>query len=251
MEDQEEILKKIYDSFQHEGKQFHVLENRVPFEQQKEYFLYSLAIRQRRRKRLNDNDYIRYEEKLENVNLSKDEKKKILTILALSSEIRAFRLLEKYLQHPDEDLTYWASMALIESRMAIETELTEEQQIYISTGLGGKNGKLRFYVLILSSQEASFVDYQRTIIEKEFRYFFPEFDCEIERLSIHDNYVELVFLIPFAANMKKMFETVIAECNLYGNFRLILFAATNIKEFNQNEINQALKFVRSKLLKRS
>ena len=241
MEGQEEVFKKIYDSFQNGGGQFHILEHRVPLEKQLDYLIYSFNLRRKRRKQLNESDYIRYTEKLENANLSKDVKKKILTILALSSEIRAYRLLEKYLQHPDEGLMHWASMALMESRMAIETELSEERQIYISTGLGGKDGKFRFYVLMLSSQGASFVDYQRTVIEKEFRYFLPEFDCEIERLTINDNYVELVFLIPVALDIKKTLETVIAECNLYGNFMLKMIAVTNVKELNQDEINQALK----------
>ena len=221
------------------GGRFHILENRVPVEQQMEYFNYSRKLRQRKHK-IKESDYNLYREKLENVELPKEEKKKILTILALSAEVHAYRLLEHYMQQPDEELENWASMALMESRIAIESDLSGEKQIYISSGLGGKLGKMRFYVLISSASGAPFEDYQRKVIEKEFGYLMPQKDCEIERLTIKDSYLELVFLIPITADLRKILEILVSECNVYGNFLSQTFTVTNVKEFSQDEVNQIL-----------
>jgi len=241
MESQEEMFKNYYDAFQKSGGKLQVLENCIPVEQQIEYLIYSYALRRRRRKKMKESDYNQCMEKLENVELSKEEKKKILSMLAFSSEIRAYRLLEQYVQHPDKDLVHWASMALLESRMAIETELSGERQIYISSGLGGKGDKMRFYVLVMSSKGKPFEAYQLKVIEKEFGYLLPEYGCEIERLNVNDNYVEIVLLIPMVNDVKKALEKVVLECNVYGNFLSQTVIITNVKELNQNEINQALK----------
>jgi hypothetical protein len=241
MEGKEDVLKKFYDSFQGMGGRLHILEHRVPVEQQIEYFLYTNSIRKTRRKKWKEDDYNCYLAKLESTELSKGEKKKILSTLASSTEIRAFRLLEQYLQNPDKELVNWASMALMESRIAIETELSGEKQIFISTGLGGKGDKMRFYVLLISSQEEPFATYQREVIEKEFKYILQDYKCEIERLTIYDSYVELVLLMPMATDIRKILETVILECNLYGDFLSKVFTVTNIKEFTPNEISKTIK----------
>jgi len=222
------------------GGRFHILENRVPVAQQLEYFDYSRKLRKRKNS-IKESDYTIFREKLENVGLSNEEKKKILTKLALSAEVHAYRLLEHYMQQPDEELVNWASMALMESRIAIESELSGERQIYISSGLGGKMEKMRFYVLIPSSTGAPFEDYQRDVIEKEFGYLLPQSDCEIERLTIKDSYLELLFLIPVTTDLRRILEIVVLECNIYGNFLSEIFTVTNVKEFSQEEVNQILK----------
>ena len=246
MESREDIFKHFYSTFPSvaDGR-FHILEHRVPVEQQLEYFIYARRLRKKSRK-IKDVEYNRYREKLVNVELPKEEKKKILAILASSSEVRAYRLLEQYVQEPDEELANWASMALMESRIMIESELSGERQIYISSGLGGKEGKMRFYVLIPSTQKTPFKAYQREVIEKEFGYNLSKNDCEIERLTVKDHYVELVFLIPMPVDIRKILEIVIVECNVYGNFLSEIFTVTNVKELTQDEVNQVLKDYRKR-----
>ena len=239
MTSHEDILKNFSETFQNKGDKFHILEYRVPVEQQLEYFKYSFLMRKEDLK-ISENEYHTCQEKLENVNHPKEEKKAILTMLAATSDIRAYRLLERYTQHPDKELVNWASMALMECRIAIESELSGERQIYISTGLGGKDNKLRFYVLILSLKGASFADYQREVIEKEVGFYLLKSECEIERLTIKDNYVELVFLNPVTVDIRKILENIVLECNLYGNFLSSRIIITNVKEFSQKEVNQII-----------
>jgi hypothetical protein len=237
MKGQEDVFKRFYESFRDMGGHFHILEHRVPVEQQMEYFKYSDRIRKEVQE-INDIDYESYMMDLRDNELSGEKKKRVLSILASSKQVRAYRLLERYVQHPDPELVNWAYMALMESRITLESELSGEKQIYISTGLGGKGQKLRFYVLILSSEGTPFLDYQHNVIEKEFGYALSKEDCEIERITIEDKYVELVFLTPVKVDMKKMLEDVIHECNLYGDFLSEIFTVTNVKELSPEEVGR-------------
>lgn len=241
MKEEGDVFKKFRDSFSKMDGHFHILEQRVPVELQMEYFKYSEQVRKERAKSdLNDMDYIAFRESLSNPESTTDYKKYILSMLATSREVKAYRMLEDYVQHPDEDVSNWAYMALMESRISLESELSDEKQIYISTGLGGKGEKLRFYVLMLSRDRKPFQEYQRKVIEREFAYFLPKADCEIERLTIGEQYVELVFLIPVRADIKLTLDKVINECNQYGDFLSDIFTITNVKELTQQEVTDII-----------
>ena len=241
MKEEGDVFKKFRDSFSKMDGHFHILDQRVPVELQMEYFKYSEQVRKERAKPdLNDMDYTAFRESLSNPESTTDYKKYILSMLATSREVKAYRMLEDYVQHPDEDVSNWAYMALMESRISLESELSDEKQIYISTGLGGKGEKLRFYVLMLSRDRKPFLEYQRKVIEREFAYFLPKADCEIERLTIGEQYVELVFLIPVRADIKLTLDKVINECNQYGDFLSDIFTITNVKELTEQEVTDII-----------
>ena len=241
MKEEGDVFKKFRDSFSKMDGHFHILEQRVPVELQMEYFKYSEQVRKERAKPdLNDMDYTAFRESLSNPESTTDYKKYILSMLATSREVKAYRMLEDYVQHPDEDVSNWAYMALMESRISLESELSDEKQIYISTGLGGKGEKLRFYVLMLSRDRKPFLEYQRKVIEREFAYFLPKAVCEIERLTIGEQYVELVFLIPVRADIKLTLDKVINECNQYGDFLSDIFTITNVKELTEQEVTDII-----------
>ena len=241
MKEEGDVFEKFRDSFSKMDGHFHILEQRVPVELQMEYFKYSEQVRKERAKPdLNDMDYTAFRESLSNPESTTDYKKYILSMLATSREVKAYRMLEDYVQHPDEDVSNWAYMALMESRISLESELSDEKQIYISTGLGGKGEKLRFYVLMLSRDRKPFLEYQRKVIEREFAYFLPKADCEIERLTIGEQYVELVFLIPVRADIKLTLDKVINECNQYGDFLSDIFTITNVKELTEQEVTDII-----------
>ena len=241
MKEEGDVFKKFRDSFSKMDGHFHILEQRVPFELQMEYFKYSEQVRKERAKPdLNDMDYTAFRESLSNPESTTDYKKYILSMLATSREVKAYRMLEDYVQHPVEDVSNWAYMALMESRISLESELSDEKQIYISTGLGGKGEKLRFYVLMLSRDRKPFLEYHRKVKEREIAYFLPKADCEIERLTIGEQYVELVFLIPVRADIKLTLDKVINESNQYGDLLSDIFTITNVKELTQQEVTDII-----------
>jgi hypothetical protein len=128
----------------------------------------------------------------------------------------------------------------MEIQIALESDYSEERQIYISTGMGGKGTKLRFYVLLVSAGRKSFESYQRQVIEREFTYAFSQAGWETETLHVAENYVELLLLIPIAGNIKKVMGDTIRECNEYGHFLSDRYTITNVKPLSEQEIQEIL-----------
>ncbi|RHJ83447.1 hypothetical protein [Parabacteroides sp. AM08-6] len=240
MKEDGDVFKKFRESFSKMDGHFHILEQRVPVELQMEYFKYSEQVK-KNKPDWDDFDYATFSESLADPEVTTERKKYILSALATSRQVKAYRVLESYVQEPGQDVRDWAYMALMESRISLESELSDEKQIYISTGLGGKGEKLRFYVLMLSTALKPFLEYQRKVIEREFAYLLSKEDCEIERLTIKEQYVELVFLIPVRANIKLTLDKVIGECNQYGNFLSTIFTITNVKELSGDEIAEIIR----------
>lgn len=227
---------KLFQKFLSETKgDFHVLEQRVPVEKQLQYFKFSDRLR-KEAVPWTENDFEQFESDLYNPESTGEYKRRILSIFAVSKDVKSYRRLERYVQSPDPELTDWAYMALMESRIMLESELSEEKQIYISTGLGGKGRKLRFYLLLQTNGNKPFLDYQRNVIEREFAFAMRNADCDIERLTVHETYADLLALMPIRTDIKQLIEHIIEECNQYGDFLSKSFTVTNVKELNSEEI---------------
>lgn len=244
MKERGDVFKQFRDSFNDMKGHFHILEQRVPVELQMEYFKYSEKLRKSNGP-LTDNDFESIRKNLWEPDPEADNRRYLLTSLAISREVKAYRLLEEYVEHPqdhqdDSYLHQWACLALMESRITLESELSDEKQIYISTGLGGRGEKLRFFVLMLSEGNQVFQDYQRQVIEREFAYNLPLRGCEIERLTVEERHVEMIFLIPVRADIRGTLDGLIHECNQYGHFLSPIFTITNVKELSQEEITELI-----------
>ncbi|MDR2473888.1 MAG: hypothetical protein LBD53_10090 [Tannerella sp.] len=227
-------------------KRVHVLEQRVPMEQQCEYFKFSAQVK-REAKNMKEFDCDFYVSALESPDISVERKKHILSLLAHSNQAKAYRIIENFARNPDNSLANWAYMALMECRIVLESDILGEQQIFVSTGLGGKDDKLRYYAFVMSSKKTPFLDYERRTIMNEFEYQFFGSNCDIERLTIEDYFVELVFLSPMGKEMMDVFRKSINECNVFGNFLSEVVTITNIKELNHKEINGIIKTITAAL----
>lgn len=214
---------------------FHILEQRVPVEVQVEYFKHSNRLRSNPIA-LSVEDMAQLQADLHNLELDDTEKRRILSLLAASKQVKAYRVLEAYAKAPANDLSHWAYLALMESRISLETELSDEKQIYISTGLGGRDNKLRFFILLFNATRQPFLEYQREVIVREFEYALPKHNAEIERLDVHELHVEMLLLVPIRADIKIMMQSVIDECNQYGSFLSPVFTVTNVREIGPDEI---------------
>lgn len=241
MKEEGDAFSAFRDSFSKLQGNFHVLEQRVPVETQMEYFKYSGKVRKE-----NDPPRPLSDQRCEELYadlMGAEEmalKQHFLAELATSKSVRGYRLLEEYVAHPDPEVVDWAHLALMEARISLECDLSDEKQIYISSGLGGKGGKLRFFVLMTAKGGVPFEDFQRGVIERETAYYLAKEDCEIERLTIADRHVALVLLLPFQADFKGMIERIISECNQYGNFLSMIFTVTNVKEPTPEEIEDII-----------
>jgi hypothetical protein len=161
--------------------------------------------------------------------------------LASVPDIGAYRSIETYHSSPLEpELKNWSAMALVSSRIVLSSDLSGHQQIYISSGLGGHEKKLRFFALFTTADRKPFTDLQKEIVEREFRFQLEMSDIEIEKFEIHDNYFTLLILFPFEIDVKSILDAAISECNQYGNFLDERYLFTNLKILSEQEIERLL-----------
>ena len=77
-------------------------------------------------------DFSVFEDSLDDPESTVEHKKYVLSILATSRQVKAYRILEEYAQAPDPDVADWAYMALMESRIALESETVgREADLYL------------------------------------------------------------------------------------------------------------------------
>ncbi|ULB35789.1 MULTISPECIES: hypothetical protein [Proteiniphilum] len=238
MSGQDDLLAKLRQTLNEQGiDSFHILEELVPIEEQMEYFRYFDRMRRE------NTPFVRDEEVA--VLFSPDEsierKKKSLTLLASIPDVGAYRSIETYHSSPLEpELLNWSSMALVSSRIILSSDLSGHQQVYISSGLGGHDKKLRFFALFTTNNRQELTDLQKEMVEREFIFQLQKAEIVIEKFVIKENYFTILMLFPFDKDVKSSLHDAITECNQYGNFLDTKFLFTNVKVLNEKEIDELL-----------
>jgi len=219
----------------------HFMDAAIPVDEQIDYFRYSAKIfKENKDLSLDEKEISLMVDELTDTKTSIEQKKYILSRLAVSHEISAYRTVERYLKCPDTELKNWAVLSLMEGRLSIESELSGKQQVFISSGLGGKDDLMRFFVLMLSKNFKPFEEYQKKVIQKEFDFTMHAEHCEIEKLFIADHYITLTALFPILSDVNDVITGIVNECNQYGDFINSQLVISNVKELNKDEINTVL-----------
>jgi hypothetical protein len=233
MQTNKDAFKALQQSLENTKGHLHVLETNVPVEKQMEYFRFSENLK-RKDANINIEEQIGILHSLESSPL---EIKYALSYLAVSGEVKAYRAIESYYkEHPD----HWTSMSLMQAKITLESDLSDEKQIFISTGLGGKEDKLRFFAFLKSNRLKKFSSYQIDLITQEFPYCIQKQGGILEDIQVAENYFTLLFLINIQADIKTLLGQAIEECNQYGNFINNGFIITNVKAFTEEEIQREL-----------
>lgn len=235
--DSENIYDKIQEIFGEVPGTFSILEEKIDIDLQMEYFEFSRTIK----KDLDEVMVMERREKIFDFNEDTGVRKSLFAMLASLEDVRAYRTIEKYLKEGHQELRNWAILALQESRMLLESKLLEENQVFISTGLGGKGSKLRYFVVLIGKEIINFSDLQKKIIRTEFDDILIKCDAEIEKIDFLGPFATLVVMVPLKVALKDVFRSAINECNQYGDFMKSNFIITNVKELNVAEIKDFLK----------
>lgn len=236
MEDHENIYDKIRELFGKEPGRFNVLEEKIDIELQMRYFNFSRSLKDD----IESEKVFSNSDQLFSDKASPEEKKVILVKLASIEKVEAYRILERYVSHSDPELKEWGILAFQESRMLLESKLLDENQVFISTGLGGKGTKLRYFIALVGKNEAHFSSIQKKIIQTEFEINLKRHDSEIERINYCENIATVLAVVPMEETIKSVFEEAISECNTYGDFLYDDFIITNVKELSFHEIREFL-----------
>ena len=174
-----------------------------------------------------------------------EAKKKVLTLLAHLGTIHSYKILSMFAENPDAEIDQWAVLALLECRMFLESELSDQNQGIILTGLGSKNNKMRCYFLVLPIDENTFSASQHLRIKNELSYTAKDLECDIGNVEFQDHYVSLTVLIPMDVAIATFIEEGIKNCNEFGNFVLKEYYVTNMDIPDKDEIEKILKIVKS------
>jgi len=120
--------------------------------------------------------------------------------------------------------------------MNLESHLLEENQIFISTGLGGKEDKLRYFVVLIARNRELLSDSQIRIINSEFTEVLNKFDAEIEDSNASGYLATFQLLLPIQYPVKQVFQEGIDEVNQFGDFLRETCIVTNVKKLSFEEI---------------
>ncbi len=234
--DDESLYRKIQDALNEIPGNFNILEEQIDIQLQMEYFEF---VKKFREGPLMD-DFLGDSAVLLDPNADIDTRKKVLAALASVSDVEAFRTIERYLTHPDPELKDWAILALQESRMLLQSSLLEEQQVFISTGLGGKGKKLRYFLVFINQSGGQLTAMQKKLLHDELKYAVEKNDGELEEFNQLIDFNTAMVVLPVKAMLKDVFKGVIDECNQYGNFLKQDMVITNVKRLSPLEILELL-----------
>lgn len=239
MERFDKMLEDLRNSSGEMKSNLHLLDEIVPFEEQMKYFNYSKSLQSNKDLGLDKHYLIA---RLFTPDVDVEDKRYYLSTLAGMVDVVAYRAIETYHSSPPEaELANWSALALIESRILLNSELSGEKQFYLSTGLGGKENKLRFLVVIASRNRDLFTDYQRETMLHELQFSFDQNNIDVEQIEVNENYVKLFILSDLDHNPRQVVESAVRECNELGNFIDPKFIVTNIKLIDDTEIRELLK----------
>ena len=173
-----------------------------------------------------------------------ESKKRILILLAHLGTPESCRAIEKYLKISEGNLRDWALLALKECRTFLESVLLQEEGGLISTGLGGKDNKLRYYFIVSSMDGLPFSETHRNTLKREFETISLKYKSEIEEISFEATYAMIGILIPMDVAVGEVVEEGISECNKMGEFLLPNYYVTNVKKPTHEEISKYLEEIR-------
>ncbi|MBN1598244.1 MAG: hypothetical protein JW894_08115 [Bacteroidales bacterium] len=213
-----------------------VLDKQIDSDTQLEYFEYSKNLD----KNIPEKEIIRDKEIIFDKGTSLDQKKNMLVRLASVNDVEAYRTIERFLNKPSNTLSEWAYIALQESRLLLESKFLEENKVLISTGLGGKDDKLRYFIVFFTRNGEPFSELQQRIITCELNYEFRKYEAEIEDLVFEDRFASILTIIPIKVPVQKMFGNIIRECNEIGSFLFEDYIITNVKVLSIDEIKELL-----------
>ena len=216
---------------------FNILEEKIDIELQLQYFEHSGKKR----------DVSVLDECFENCDelfdpeTGEERKKEILSAIAVVDDVAAYRTIERFLETAEPGVVRsWAVLALQESRMLLQSSLLEDQQVFISTGLGGKGKKLRFFAVFIHKRKQELSSVQQKLVRDELIFETRKWDGELEVMDHSEEFTSAQIMLPQNADIRKVFRSIIDECNQYGGFLEEDFIITNVKVLSEKEIRELL-----------
>lgn len=165
-----------------------------------------------------------------------ENKLNALVELSMSGDVKAYRIIEKYKTECSEDIKDWTILAFQKSRAHIEHELSDDEKIYISSGLGGSGNKLRYFFVLTTNGKTSFSDFQKKLLTKEIKFSLIKNDSIAEKITFYDYFVSVLCLVPLQISPDTILKGILNETEKFGNFLSDEIIATNTEIFSEEKI---------------
>lgn len=230
------MLDRLKKMFEEDPDNINILEEVIDIDLQMKYFKASVKAKEK----FDADEVMAKKELLFDETVPKKDKRKLLVQLASVNQVEAYRVIEKYVAEAETAMKKWAILALQESRMMIHATLLDTVPVFISTGLGGKGKKLRYFAVFLSSNGEPFSELQQSIIQGELQFVAAKSALDIEKVEFHRNYCTVMILIPLKLSIKDTFTQVVTNCNEFGGFLQHSFMVTNVKKLSEADIMHAI-----------
>ena len=232
----ENVYRKIQEFFGGLNNNFSLMEEPVDVETQMHYFEASCSLRGG----VEEKSMIDRKGELFDSEMAIEEKQQLLVQMASVPNPEIYRALENYAKNPDADLKDWAKLALQENKFLLESHLLDSRQIFISTGLGGKGHKLRYFVVLINKKGDDLKPFEQKVLQDEMAYTLQRYDGELENLNFRRLFSTMRVIVPISSDLTKLFREGIEECNQFGDFLSPDFIVTNMKELSEEEITEAI-----------
>lgn len=231
----EEIFMQIQEFLGNAGKRLSIVEDVVDISIQKDYFRMAEQFRNKQdTKEVNVSADILFSN-----DTTEEQLKEVLVLLASSGEVESYRAIEKFVSVAPSQLKGWALLALNECRFHLVGALTDEEGVLISTGMGGLDGKLRYFIVLIPAVDM-LSQQQAKLVTDEVKFMFKHYDSEVERGEMADRYMCITALVPMSVPVNQPVTAVIKECNGMGNLLDEGYIVTNVKTLAPDEIRKVL-----------
>ena len=217
-----------------------ILEEEIDVQVQKEYF----ALLNKLNKNVNartqlTQEYIERLNDLFDDTIDIEVKKEMLILLAAIDDVTIYRTIE-HLSKQDSPIQKWATIALQQARMILQSSLLDDPGYFISTGLGGQGSLLRYFCVFPYRNKEELADYQKNILKNELALMLQKQNGSFENIEFYNRFSTASLLMPLKTDIPQVLADVIDECNIYGHFLVENILVTNVKKFTEEEILQLL-----------
>jgi hypothetical protein len=232
------IHDNLKDLLDKTGGKFNIFEEQIDVDMQVEFFEQANKDLE---EKIELGDLENVTKELFRKDVSVDLKKKLLVQLSNSKEVEHYRLIEKFIKTSKFDLRSWSILALQHARISLESDLLDEQQVFISTGLGGKGENLRYFFVGKLKGSKTFSSSQIQIIKNEFDIQFKKNNSIIEKIDFFNNFFTIITLIPISLPISDVIVESISQANNFGSFLHDQYLVTNVKILDVDEIDMYFK----------
>ncbi len=215
------------------GDRLDLMEDEIDLSVQKEYLELSETIEY---DSIDYSSVLKESKKLFSEEIGTEAKKKLLILLAHFGTAESYHILQKYSRQASGKWKDWALLSLKECGAFLESDLLEVEGGFLSTGLGGKKDKFRYFFVVSSKGGLAFSEIHRSTLKRAFETIEKKYNAEMEEIYFGPDHAMIGMLIPMDVAVRDVIEKGIRECNKAKDFLNFHYYVTNVKKPTNEEL---------------